>query len=201
MAVILFTMRDIEKTLADSLTLRYQYAEFAEIGAGRRRARGGGGVAALENVAIKPSKFRPGAGTVAVADPFAASASKSITQQVKQAVRDAPTFLRKTKRGGIAIVKKGLRQSKRAINKIVSPGVKAGAGNISTGLRQIGSDAALASRRAGRGALRHLGANKGKYALAGAALAAGAGYLATRPKEQQYSRYSRRPTSIYFSRR
>jgi hypothetical protein len=191
MTVILFTMRDIEN----------QYAEFAEIGAGRRRTRGGAGVAVAENVAIKPSKFRPGARAGAAVDPFAASASKSITQQVKQAVRDAPTFLRKTKRGGISIVKKGLRQSKRVINKIVSPGVKAGTANISTGLRQIGGDVALASRRAGRGALGHLGANKGKYALAGAALAAGAGYLATRPKQQEYSRYSRRPTSIYFSRR
>jgi hypothetical protein len=188
MTVILFTMRDIEN----------QYAEFAEIGAGRRRTRGGAGVAAAENVAIKPSKFRPGARAGAVVDPFAASASKSITQQVKQAVRDAPTFLRKTKRGGISIVKKGLRQSKRVINKIVSPGVKAGTANISTGLS---GDVALASRRAGRGALGHLGANKGKYALAGAALAAGVGYLATRPKQQEYSRYSRRPTSIYFSRR
>ncbi|ACC81162.1 hypothetical protein [Nostoc punctiforme] len=187
MAVILFTMRDIET----------QYAEFAEIGAGRRRARGGGGVAVAENVAIKPSKFRPGAGAVAVSDPFASSASKSITQQVKQAARDAPTFLRKTKRGGIAIVKKGLRQSKRAINKIVSPGVKAGAGNIATGARQIGGDIAVASKRAGRGVLGHLGANKGKYALAGAALGT-AGYLLTRDRTEAYSR---RPTSIYFSRR
>lgn len=185
MAVILFTMRDIEK----------QYAEFADWGEGRRRTR----TSALPayTIATGPSKFRPEAAEMV--DPFQKVRGPSIVQQVKQAAKDTPTFLRKTKRGGIAIVKKGLRKSKKAIAKITSPGVKAGVGNISTGVRQMAGDVAVASRRYGRGAIRHLGANKGKYALAGAALG-GAGYL-LRDKTEMYSRYSRRPTSIYFSRR
>ncbi|MFN6560046.1 MAG: hypothetical protein RMY28_009580 [Nostoc sp. ChiSLP01] len=190
MAVVLFTMRDVEE----------RYANFAEIGAGRRRTRGTSQVAAAVDPfasapAPKPSKYRPN--SAAVADPFATAPKQSVTQQIKQAAKDAPTYLRKTKRGGVAIVKKGLRQAKRAIKKVTSAGVRAGAANISTGTRQIAGDVAVASRRAGRGVLGHLGANKGKYALAGAALG-GAGYLLTRPKQQEYSR---RPTSIYFSRR
>lgn len=187
MALILFTMRDVEQ----------QYASFAEIGAGRRRTRGSAAVAtAATGGAIAPSKFRPGASTAI--DPFAAPKGASVTQQIRQAAKDAPTYLRKTKRGGIAIVKKGMRKAGKAVKRITSPGVRAGAGNISTGVRQVAGDVAVASRRAGRGVLGNISANKGKYALGAAAIGAGAAYLMNRNK-QEYS--SVRPRTIYFSRR
>ncbi len=110
----------------------------------------------------------------------------------KNASQSATTYVRRTARGALISVKKGLRNTRRALAKNkIAQSVDRAAGSLI-------ADTGKAVSEAGS----HIGRNKGKYALGAAALgAAGAGAYYLMNRRERDASYSRYPRTVYFSRR